>query len=309
MLLSCAFSLSVGLPFFAVRKIASAVISGAMLISVLAALVISRRGHFRLAGWILLSAAWLLNTTLVILSGGIHSPAILGFLTIIVASAWILGRSVAAAGAGLYFMMTLAIAILESSGLLLPKYLPSPPMSTWLGLTVFGAIAIFPTVEVLRILGEASERFQTLADAAPVLIWVSGLDKLCTFFNKPWLNFTGRTIEEEVGNGWAAGVHPDDTERCMAVYFAAFDARRSFQMEYRLRRADGEYRWVLDNGAPSYYGAEFTGFIGSCVDVTEQKQTEERLRASEILLKEAQHLAKVGSWVRDLETGVAQLVR
>jgi PAS domain S-box-containing protein len=306
MALSGVFLLSVHLPFFAVRKIASAITGGVILTSVLASLVISRRGHIRLAGWVLLSTAWLITTILVVLSGGIHSPGVLGFLTIIVAAAWILGRAVATVGAGVFFAMTLAMALIESSGRSLPQYFPSPPMSTWLVLTFFSAIAIFPTVEVLRILDEASEqRFRNLADAAPVLIWVSGLDKLCTFFNKPWLDFTGRKMEEELGNGWAAGVHPDDLERCLATYSAAFDARRNFQMEYRLRRADGEYRWVLDNGAPSYREAEFTGFIGSCVDVTEQKQIEERLRANEILLKDAQRLAKVGSWMRDLATGTS----
>jgi PAS domain S-box-containing protein len=306
MLLSCVLLLAVGLPFFAVRKMASAIFGGFLLTAVLASLVISWRGHLKLAGWLLLSVAWLITTVLVVFSGGIHSPGVLGFLTIIIASAWILGRAVAAAGAGLYLAMTLGMALMEGAGLHLPKYFPSPPISTWLALTFFGAIAIFPTVEVLRILDEASEqRFRNLADAAPVLIWVSGLDKLCTFFNKPWLDFTGRTMEQELGNGWTAGVHPDDLERCFATYSSAFDARRSFQMEYRLRSAGGEYRWILDNGAPVYRGTEFNGYVGSCVDVTEQKEIEKRLRASEIILKDAQHLAKVGSWVRDLDTGVS----
>src|SRR5689334_3353706 len=119
-------------------------------------------------------------------------------------------------------------------------------------------------------LHESEERFRNMADTAPVMIWMSGLDKLCTFFNKPWVDFTGRTLEEELGNGWTDGVYAEDLDRCLAVYSSSFDARAAFQMQYRLRRADGEYRWVLDNGTPIYRGGEFAGFIGSCVDITEQ---------------------------------------
>ena len=148
-------------------------------------------------------------------------------------------------------------------------------------------------------LRESEERFRNMADTTPVMIWVSGVDKLCTFFNKPWLNFTGRTTEQELGNGWTAGVHHEDLDRCIATYHSSFDVRRPFQMDYRLRRADGEYRWVLDSGTPLYAGGEFVGFIGSCIDITERTLTEERLRASEARLMDAQRLAKVGSWERD----------
>jgi len=131
---------------------------------------------------------------------------------------------------------------------------------------------------------ESEQRFRTMADKAPVLIWVSGVDKLCTYFNKPWLEFTGRTMEQELGNGWSEGVHPDDLERSLEIYRTAFDERRPFSMEYRLRRADGEYRWMLDNGVP-LIGPEnaFSGYIGSCMDMTERKLTEEALIKSEKL--------------------------
>jgi PAS domain S-box-containing protein len=152
-------------------------------------------------------------------------------------------------------------------------------------------------------LRESEERFRSLADTAPVMIWLSGLDKLCTFFNKPWLDFRGRTLEQELGNGWTSGVHPDDLDSCLATYSSAFDARRSFQMEYRIRRNDEEYRWVLDNGTPLYRGGEFVGYIGSCIDISEQKLIEGRLRASEARLMYAHHLAKVGSWEREIDSG------
>src|SRR5712691_10702473 len=125
-------------------------------------------------------------------------------------------------------------------------------------------------------LRESEARFRTVADAAPVLIWMSGPDKLCTFFNKGWLDFTGRTMEQEMGNGWAEGVHPDDFQRCLKVYGNAFNARQPFKMEYRLRRNDGEYRWVLDNGTPRFASdGAFLGYIDSCIGITERKLAEE----------------------------------
>jgi len=128
-------------------------------------------------------------------------------------------------------------------------------------------------------LRESETRFRAVADAAPVLIWMSGADKLCTFFNKGWLEFTGRTLEQELGNGWAEGVHREDLDRCLDVYKNSFDARQPFTMEYRLRRRDGEYRWVLDNGTPRFApDGEFLGYIGSCMDITDRKRAEEKFQ-------------------------------
>src|SRR4029453_15789662 len=125
-------------------------------------------------------------------------------------------------------------------------------------------------------LRESEARFRTVANAAPVMIWMSGPDKLCTFFNKGWLDFTGRTLEQELGNGWAEGVHREDLDRCLDVYQNSFKARESFSMEYRLRRSDGEYRWVLDSGTPRFASdGAFIGYIGSCIDLTERKTAEE----------------------------------
>jgi PAS domain S-box-containing protein len=122
---------------------------------------------------------------------------------------------------------------------------------------------------------ESEARFRILADTAPVMVWMSGTDMLCNFFNKPWLEFTGRTIEQELGNGWSVGVHAEDLQCCLETYVCSFNARQPFTMEYRLRRADGEYRWVLDNGVPRYTPeGELAGYIGSCIDVTERRRAE-----------------------------------
>jgi PAS domain S-box-containing protein len=122
-------------------------------------------------------------------------------------------------------------------------------------------------------LSESEHRFELMADTAPVMMWMSGLDKLCYYFNRGWLDFTGRTLEQEFGNGWVEGVHPDDMERCVQTYFSAFDARRKFTMEYRLRRADGQYRWIIDSGVPRFANdGTFLGYIGCCFDITDRKE-------------------------------------
>ena len=131
-------------------------------------------------------------------------------------------------------------------------------------------------------LRESQNLFSTVANTSPALVWMSGTDKMCYWFNEPWLNFTGRTMEQEIGSGWTEGVHPDDLAGCMNTYTQAFDNRQPFSMEYRLRRYDGEYRWIIDKGTPRFdANGNFMGYIGSCIDITERRETEEALRESE----------------------------
>ena len=128
-------------------------------------------------------------------------------------------------------------------------------------------------------LRESEERFRLMADAAPVLIWVADTRRLCTYFNKGWLDFTGRTLAHELGNGWTESVHPDDLAGCLDAYGAAFEDRTPFRMEFRLRRADGEYRWILNQGTPRFHRTgTFSGYIGSCIDITDRRRAEETLR-------------------------------
>jgi len=123
-----------------------------------------------------------------------------------------------------------------------------------------------------------SEKRLLDALAAPVMIWMSDTDNLCTYCSEPWLEFTGRSMEAEMGNGWTQGIHPDDLDQCFATYVGAFDRRVPFQMEHRFRRHDGEYRWIFDTGIPRFDKAgSFLGYIGSCVDVTDRKLAEDAL--------------------------------
>lgn len=141
-------------------------------------------------------------------------------------------------------------------------------------------------VHALHAARESEGRFIALADAAPVLIWMSGPDKRCAWVNRQWLNFTGRSMEQELGYGWVEALHPDDVVRCVEIYNRSFDQRQSFTMDYRLRAATGEYRWLVDKGSPHHAtNGEFLGYIGTCADITERRQAEDALRDNEQKLK------------------------
>jgi PAS domain S-box-containing protein len=126
---------------------------------------------------------------------------------------------------------------------------------------------------------ESEARFRSMADSAPVMIWVSAIDKTFTWFNKPWLGFTGNSLDRELAHGWSHGIHSSDLERCVETYRSCFDSRKDFVMEYRRRRHDGEWRWVLSHGTPRLGGkGEFLGYIGSCVDIHDRREMEQHLR-------------------------------
>jgi two-component system cell cycle sensor histidine kinase/response regulator CckA len=194
----------------------------------------------------------------------------------------------------------------RKDGRLIPVEIGLNPIETRDGICVLSSIVdITERKRAEATLGESEERFRNMADTAPVMIWVAGPDKLCTFFNKVWLKFTGRTMEQELGNGWAEGVHPDDIDRCVCTYHASFDSRSSFQMEYRLRRADGEYRWILDDGVPRFTpSGVFAGYIGSCIDITEVKRTLKTALASQKLESVGQLAAGIAHDFNNLLGGI-----
>jgi PAS domain S-box-containing protein len=139
-------------------------------------------------------------------------------------------------------------------------------------------------------LRESESRFRLMADAAPVMVWMSGLDKRCTYVNKHWLDFTGHSLEHELGDGWSEGIHIDDLQRCLDTYSSAFEARHTFRMQYRLKRFDGTYCWILDTGAPRFRSdAAFEGYIGSCIDITDEKQAKDELLQNQRELQALTH--------------------
>lgn len=134
------------------------------------------------------------------------------------------------------------------------------------------------TQDIVQRLRETEDRFKVMADSSPVMLWMSALDSNCYFFNKPWLDFTGRTLDQEVGAGWCEGVHFEDFQHCLDTYLDHFNARQPFRMRYRLRRHDGQYRWLLDTGVPRFSPDNtFMGFVGSCIDIQEMVEASEAL--------------------------------
>jgi diguanylate cyclase (GGDEF)-like protein/PAS domain S-box-containing protein len=152
-----------------------------------------------------------------------------------------------------------------------------------------------------QLLKESERQYRTLANSGQALIWTSGTDKLCDYFNNVWLDFTGRSLEQEIGNGWTVSVHADDIKRCQEVYVSSFDKREKFSMDYRLRRHDGEYRWIQDDGCPRFNSVGiFIGYIGYCLDITERKSVEAKLRT----LSTAIEQSPVSVVIADLEANI-----
>jgi PAS domain S-box-containing protein len=176
--------------------------------------------------------------------------------------------------------------------------------------------------QVERALRESEQRFRVITDASPIMVWMAGTDKLCYYFNKGWLDFTGRTLVQESGNGWAENVHPEDFDRCLQIYVSNFDARRPFEMEYRMRHHTGQYRWILDRGVPRYApDGTFEGYVGACLDIHDQKEAAEKVRIADDMTRlmkaqdeERRRIARelhdsAGQTLAVLGMSLAQLVR
>jgi PAS domain S-box-containing protein len=152
-----------------------------------------------------------------------------------------------------------------------------------------------------RVLRESEERFRHMADSAPSMVWLTDPEKRCFFVNRGWLEFTGRTLDQEVGRGWADSVHPDDRQHCLEICYSNFEAKRPFEVEYRLRRHDGEYRWILDRGVPRYDSdGGFLGYIGSCLDITDRKHSDAELQKQRIQLAHVSRVSTLGQFASAL---------
>ena len=162
--------------------------------------------------------------------------------------------------------------------------------------------------QAAHVVRESEERFRLVANTAPVMIWMAGTDRLCTYVNQTWLEFTGRPLEAELGDGWVEGVHAEDRKACLKTYSEAFDERQLCEMEYRLQRNDGEYRWILDIGVPRFNSdGNFAGYIGSCLDITDRKLAEEALASVGHKLIEAHEQER--RWIaRELHDDIVQRV-
>jgi diguanylate cyclase (GGDEF)-like protein/PAS domain S-box-containing protein len=263
-----------------------------------------KRRHLLAAGYILMFMVLAMVTLAATIGQGIHDFAIMAYPIVIIFASLALDR------VGFRVIVLLALASMgwlvfgEAGGVFASKPYQTPG---WIDFVVIGAILLTATMAVNLLaanmrknlekarqeiarrqkveeeLREKEVQCQALADSGTALIWTSGTDKLCNYFNIPWLKFTGRTLEQEMGNGWAEGVHPKDFERCLQTYVTAFDRRESFDMEYRLCHVSGEYRWLQDLGTPNYNSnKEFIGYIGHCFDITERKRADELLRYQSI---------------------------
>ncbi len=159
-------------------------------------------------------------------------------------------------------------------------------------------------LEANQKMAESEARFRSLADSTPMLVWTSDAGFFCTYVNQPWLEFTGRSESEEIGNGWLGDIHPEDRERTGLTYMEAVTTRTAFDIEFRIRRYDGEYLNFLNRGVPRWEsGGTFAGYTRACTDITDLKLAELQIRESEQDLREAQAIGKIGSWTWNVETG------
>ncbi|MFW6283909.1 MAG: PAS domain S-box protein, partial [Desulfosalsimonas sp.] len=159
-------------------------------------------------------------------------------------------------------------------------------------------------------LQESEQHFRNMADSGSALIWTADVDKQCDYFNRAWLEFTGRSLSQEKGSGWIQGVHPEDRDRCMEIFSRAFDRHERFSMIYRLRRHDGQYRWIQDDGSPRYdFNGQFIGYIGHCLDITDFKQAQERIEHLNNVLRAIRDVNQLIVRERDAEALIREACR
>lgn len=173
---------------------------------------------------------------------------------------------------------------------------------------MFGIHTDFTEQKIAELqLKESQIQYWNLSNSGLALLWTSGKDKLCNYFNDTWLRFTGRSLEQELGNGWTEGVHPEDLTRCIETYVTAFDKHQPFEMEYRLRHNSGQYHWILDLGTPNFNSSgEFIGYIGHCIDITEHKQLDKELKVALTKYKTLFDIFPLGITVSDINGKITE---
>jgi len=287
----------------------------ATLAALVTALTFLRRGWFRAAGISYLAGIWFFATHIMAFNGGIRSSAQVLYITLPISAAWLLGYAAAFWISGACMFCTLVFAVLEMLGVNVPRKIPGTPLGAW---AVFGMaclIGAVPVAQILRdlrfaltksqraeeesqrtmlrlqteieghkrteqALSESEKRFRITADTAPVMILVQDANQNATFFNKVWLDFAGRSLEQELGNGWTEGVHPDDLRGCVTDLSAAYSEHKEYRLQFRLRRKDREFRWITCHGVPRFKaGSTFDGFIASAIDISDLKRSQEELMA------------------------------
>jgi PAS domain S-box-containing protein len=281
-------------------------------------LILLRYGLVRQASLVYLAGTSSFAIALIALSGGTRSNAIVLYTMLPISAAWLLGYSAALWTALACLGSAAVLALLETIGVGPWRFLPGLPVGVWFILaqsTVMGAVPVAHTLKILKealaqaqsaqealrqqqvrlreelaqrqrseqALRESEERFRNLADTAPVGIWVSGPDELLTFYNKRALAFTGRSMDQLTGDRWTELVHPDDVDTVSSVYRSAVAVRRGFRVECRMRRDDGQYRWVLNTGIPRFANRIYLGHIGTVFDTTDLKRNHEQMIATEKL--------------------------
>ncbi len=259
----------------------------------LAALVLLRFGFLQNASLFYLVGLWIFATYLIAFNDGIRSPLLANYAIVPIMASWLLGFRGAVWSIVACSSTTLAFALLEMAGIDLPRPFTTP-LGIWVTLMQVGLSGAIPVAQILKMrnkalervqrdaialrqrenaLRESEERFRNMANTAPVMIAVSDANRQAIFFNKTWLDFTGHTMEHELGLGWTAGLHPDERDECLAKISASYDAQATCEIEYRLRRADGQYRSVLCRGVPRFEpDGSFAGYVASVIDVTDLKQ-------------------------------------
>ncbi len=279
--------------------------------ALITALLLLRHGHFRAASITYLSSIWFFGTHVMALNGGVRSHVQVLYVTLPISAAWLLGYHAAIWVSSVCMGCTLVFAVLELAGVMLPHRIPGTPLGAW---AVFGMaclIGAVPVAQILRdlrsalkrsrqaedesqqtterlrieidehkrtahALAESEERFRIAANTAPVMILARDSEQNATFFNKVWLDFRGRSLEQELGRGWREGIHPNDLESYLAGQSFAYDQRKEYHLQFRLRRADGEYRLVLCHGVPSFaLDGSLAGYFTSCIDITDLKRGQE----------------------------------